>query len=112
MLPYDWFMSDSGTRAGRQKKRGTRGQGITRALYWISCLGNDNKVSLDQNQHQTSMCVRGRTTHYEDAAGKYNMMYSWKKIYIFFQLYCTNMTIQLIPDKAEFVYHSRQTSFI
>ena len=84
MLPYDWFMSDSGTRAGRQKKRGTRGQGITRALYWISCLGNDNKVSLDQNQHQTSMCVRGRTTHHEDAAGKYNMMYSWEKnIYIF-----------------------------
>lgn len=46
MLPYDWFMSDSGTRAGK-KKRGARGQGITCVLYWISCLGDDNKVNLD-----------------------------------------------------------------
>lgn len=32
--------------------------------------------------------------------------------FYFFLLYCTNMTIQLIPDKAEFVYHSSQTAFI
>lgn len=112
MLPYDWFMSDSGTQAGRQKQRGARGQGITCVLYWISCLGDDNKVILDQNQHQTLTWVGGRTTYYEDAAGKYVMMYNRKKYYNFFQLYCTNMTIQLIPDKAEFVYHSSQTAFI
>lgn len=45
MLAYDWFMSDSLTESGSQRRAAERrGQGMTRVLDWISCHGDGNGI--------------------------------------------------------------------
>ena len=50
MLAYDWFMSDSLTQPGGQRRGAEHeGQGVTCTVEWSGCLGDGGQVSFNKN---------------------------------------------------------------